>query len=127
MPVLNFKKRFAPDVESGKKRQTVRAMRKRPFKYSDRLYLYEGARTKKCRKLGEADVISVEDISILSNGSAFLSGKMLKLFHLDEIARRDGFGNWFEMWNWFQDVHGLPFEGQLIRWGSLIKEGLRNG
>ena len=51
MPALNFKKQFAEKVETGEKRQTVRAKRKRAFVVGDKLYLYTGMRTKYCRKL----------------------------------------------------------------------------
>ena len=34
----------------------------------------------------------------------------------DDIARADGFGNFFEMLEWFEREHGLPFEGIMIRW-----------
>jgi hypothetical protein len=43
----------------GLKRQTIRAIRKYPFKVGDKLYLYTGCRTKKVRKLGEATAVEV--------------------------------------------------------------------
>ena len=42
MALINFQKRFANDVESGKKRQTIRKQRKHPFKLNETLYLYTG-------------------------------------------------------------------------------------
>lgn len=51
MPLLNFELRFAGLIESGEKRQTIRAQRKYPIKAGDKLYLYTGVRTKNCRKL----------------------------------------------------------------------------
>ncbi len=53
MPSLNFQARFAPLVESGEKRQTIRAYRKdgRDPKRGDKLYLFTGMRTKACRPL----------------------------------------------------------------------------
>jgi len=48
MPTINFTK-FK--VESGEKRQTIRAVRKRPIKVGDKLHLYSGLRTKKARNL----------------------------------------------------------------------------
>jgi len=65
MPAYNFKERFAADVESGKKRQTIRRKRKRPTKPGDVLYLYVGMRTKRCRKLREAPCESVVSILIM--------------------------------------------------------------
>lgn len=62
MPALNFKKRFEPMIESGDKRQTIRAKRKdcRDPKEGQTLYLYTGMRSKGCRKLGEAPCLSSE-------------------------------------------------------------------
>lgn len=40
MPLLNFEYRFADKIESGEKRQTIRAPRKYPIKAGDKLYLY---------------------------------------------------------------------------------------
>jgi len=64
MPALNFKKQFIEKILSGEKKQTIRAMRKRPFKVGDRLYLYTWMRTRWCRKLGEAVCTKVEHIKI---------------------------------------------------------------
>ena len=118
MPGLNFKAQFAPLVESGKKRQTIRATRKYPIKVGDTLYLYTGMRTKQCRKLGEAvckeiagvviteEYISVFPVPCCPKDTASIS----------EIARADGFKSSGELVLWFKKTHGLPFEGQLIRW-----------
>jgi len=38
------------------------------------------------------------------------------LEHLDIFAILDGFTDWAEMIKWFEDTHGLPFEGILIKW-----------
>lgn len=55
MPALNYQKRFAPLVESGKKKHTIRACRKdgRDPRPGEVLYQYTGMRTKGCRKLRE--------------------------------------------------------------------------
>lgn len=53
MPALSFQKRFAKKVEAGTKRQTVRDRGVRDFKVGDRLFLFEGMRTKACRRLFE--------------------------------------------------------------------------
>lgn len=64
MPALSFQKQFADQVATGKKRQTIRAWRKRPFFTGDKLYLYTGLRTSSCRKLGEAVAARVVAIVI---------------------------------------------------------------
>ena len=53
MPALNFQAQFAPLVESGEKRQTIRAYRKdgRDPTPGCKLYFFTGMRTKACRPL----------------------------------------------------------------------------
>ena len=119
MPLLGFQKQFAPLVESGEKRQTIRAHRKRPFVKGDRLYLYTGLRTKQCRKLGEAVCTKVESIRIRTGGAVLLGSQLLGVRQIQRISRDDGFDNAEEMVQWFEETHGLPFEGQLIRWGRI--------
>ena len=99
MPALNFKAEFAPLVESGEKRQTIRKLRKdgRDPKVGDALYLYTGMRTKKCRKLGIAPCESVQPIEIDEYGCLWLQcpehEDSLLVVHAPElgyIAKRDG-------------------------------------
>jgi len=135
MPALNFQKRFAPLVESGEKRQTIRAYRKdgRDPKPGDTLYLYTGMRTKKCRKLGEAECKSARRIQLLDIESGErpltvtldsregwqdrpVAAYVLNPFQRSDVAERDGFADASEMFAWFEKTHGLPFEGLLIRW-----------
>lgn len=127
MPALNFKKQFAQDVEFGVKRQSVRAPRKdgRPHcKVGDTLKLYTGMRTKECRLLGEATVQQIAKVRI-EGTEMFLDGKRLySTLHSrdqfgqtdNEFAEADGFGSFMDMADWFQEVHGLPFEGVVIFW-----------
>ncbi len=117
MPALNFQAQFAPLVESGEKRQTIRAYRKdgRDPKAGDTLYLYTGMRTKACRKLGEAKCVSVQHIAF--DESELLIDNFGHWAHeADALARSDGFKAWPDMLAWFEKTHGLPFEGLLIRW-----------
>lgn len=109
------------------KRQTIRAMRKRGNpKSGDLLYLYTGARTKACRKLGVVRCGAVTGITITADGvylEAFGGGGRLPFaagwLHdegLAEFAQADGFSSWEQMRDWFAAAHGLPFTGQLIKW-----------
>jgi hypothetical protein len=119
MPILNFKKQFAEDVESGKKRQTIRATRKRPIKAGEKLHLFCGLRTKNCRRLALVECLSVSDIYITDvSGQVeiIIDGVFLSETGKEVIAARDGFKNLDEMIRFFWDTHGLPFEGQMIRW-----------
>jgi hypothetical protein len=117
MPALNFQARFAPLVESGKKCQTVRAMRKRPFKEGDTLYLYTGQRTKGCRLLIKRECTGSFDVEFNHNGQLlfFVDGKNV-IMDRDTFAKCDGFDSWAEMLEWFAVNHGLPFHGQVIYW-----------
>ena len=131
MPALNFQKQFVAAVESGKKCQTIRALRKdgRDPKPGDTLYLYYGMRTKQCRKLGEVECKSVDRIEILGIPRPWSWTEPRILLHprpaltlqilaseAEEYARADGFSGFDAMHDWFQKTHGLPFEGFLIRW-----------
>ena len=117
MPLLGFKKQFAPMVEAGTKRQTIRAKRKdgRNPKRGDTLYLYVGLRTKSCRKLGEAVCKSVQEICVDVKGIN-LSGDWLNDVAMMRIVRADGFQLWVEFLAFFRKEHGLPFWGLLIKW-----------
>lgn len=117
MPVFNFKKRFAPDIESGKKRQTIRAKRKdgRNPHVGDKLYLFVGMRTKGCRRLGEAICLNVRQITIDQEGIN-IEGRWLNPWEKLQIANADGFNCFTEMRIFFEKEHGLPFEGLLYNW-----------
>jgi len=131
MPALNFRKEFAGAVESGEKRQTVRAIRKdgRPHaKVGDTIKLYTGMRTKSCRLLAQATVSRIDSIRIEPT-EMFLSGTRLlsAIFSRDQIgftdnefAQSDGFSSFMDMADWFDDVHGLPFEGVVIYWDDPV-------
>lgn len=120
MPLLGYKKQFAPLVESGEKRQTIRAMRKRPFRTGDRLYHYEGLRTKACRKLSESDCTAAQDIVIDEKGDVYIDGRCLYESAKESFAYADGFRHpsslWAQMLQFFKKHHGLPFRGQLVKW-----------
>lgn len=119
MPLFNFQKRFADAVESGEKRQTIRAKRKNRPKIGQTAFLYTGCRTKACRKLGEHEITNVQDIYISEHEvllECYSSPTPMEISQLIKIAADDGFMNWHEMRDWFAKNHGLPFEGDLIKW-----------
>lgn len=123
MPLLGFKKEFVEQVVSGKKRQTIRAMRKRSFQEGDILYMYTGLRTKHCKKLFERKCLSVMNIRMYKNGdvSFFISGNLdtvLSIKEKESLAKRDGFKSFDKMYQFFEKNHGFPFCGQIIGWGK---------
>jgi hypothetical protein len=119
MPLIHFQERFADDVKSGKKRQTIRIERKRPIKPGDKLILgtWEGKPYRsKVRRLGEVVCKEVRDIVIFSNGEIRINGWPLSDLQRSMLAVDDGFSSAVEMVDWFEENHGLPFEGVVIRW-----------
>lgn len=114
MVALNFQRQFVGAVKSGRKRRTIRAMRKtgnpRP---GDKLQLYTGMRTKACHKIREATCTAVTAITIDQLGIT-LAGR--RIADADALARKDGFCGFAEMAGFFETQYGLPFAGQMIEW-----------
>ncbi|MDP2645459.1 MAG: hypothetical protein Q8P24_11000 [Desulfobacterales bacterium] len=123
MPLLGFKKQFAPMVEAGTKRQTIRAKRRdgRNPHPGDTLYLYTGLRTKQSRKIGEVICISVEEI-VITNAGINLSGVWLNNQQMMSIVRADGFTSWVDFRAFFEKTHHFMAIGDIDGfWGLLIK------
>ena len=118
MPALNFCNRFAPMVDAGTKRQTIRRERKRPIRIGDRLFLYQGMRTKACRKIGEAVCSGVQRIRV-GLVLTILDGEGLSYNAELELAVADGFECVEDFRAWFERRYGLPFDGVVIHWGEI--------
>ena len=122
MPGLNFHKRFADNVESGRKRQTIRAFRVIPIKPGDMLYLYTGLRTKYARKLGQYPAKSVELIHMHFNTKnddvVILKETVYSTqTELDQFAQADGFDDWQDLKAWWKKTHNKKvFKGTLTKW-----------
>jgi len=127
MPALNFQQRFAAAVESGEKRQTIRAVRALPLKVGDTLHLFTGMRTRACRRLGTVVCTEVTPFEIVSAGGWsiywVLDDQCMTNDECDALAKADGFASEYEMTEWFDRTHGLPFEGVLIRWEMQDERG----
>jgi hypothetical protein len=117
MPLLGFQKQFAPMVEAGTKRQTIRVKRKdgRNPKPGDLLYLYTGLRTKACRKIGMRWCLSVEEITVSWCGIC-VAGQWLTAEECEAMALADGFKTFQKMTEWFEKTHEADFWGLLIKW-----------
>lgn len=117
MVAFNFMERWADDVESGRKRSTIRARKRaRP---GDTLQLYTGQRTKKCRKLRDAVCAAVNEISIDVHGQFVairINGDLLPKEQARAIAIADGFDGVSAFAQFFDDNYGLPFRGWLHTW-----------
>ena len=122
MPALNFKKQFAPAVESGEKLQTIRARRQdgRDPVAGQTLYLYTGMRTKGCRKIGEVICKETQQITIEENGMIIIGTHQLCVGEEENLARADGFKSAAQFRDFFRDTHGLPFHGLIIKWNKTF-------
>jgi hypothetical protein len=126
MPDLNYSLPFAPLVASGQKRQTIRAMRKRPFVVGDALFHYVGMRTLACMRLGTSVAEDVLGIDILKDRAGRMltfredspNGGQRRLSHdeVDELATLDGFQSSAAFYAWFLPGTSFHFVGQLILW-----------
>ena len=130
MPSLNFQKEFVPAVRAmldkkyakrtgvKPKSTTIRALRKRPIRKGDQLFLYYAQRTKYCLKLGEARCLKTEDIIIRESTAAFYEIVVNKVQasheEIQKIAHADGFASALDMVTWFKKAYGLPWRGQRI-------------
>ena len=119
MPSLNYADQFAPLVESGRKRQSIRALRKRPFKAGDILYHFHGLRHPGSRRLGYSIAEEVTNIEIFA-ATIFLD-RRIKLDTVEEevLAAADGFDSVDAFYDWFYPDSGGYFTGQLIKWPTI--------
>lgn len=125
MVAYSFQPRFAPLIETGAKRQTVRGPRRRHARPGEPLQLYVGLRTPAPRKLVTPDppCLSVTplvlDVQPEPHGLAirgWLDGAPIA--DMEAFARADGFVDAADMTAWFRSVRGakrLP-DLVLIRW-----------
>lgn len=116
----NFKAQFVPLIQSGRKRQTIRALgKRRPPMPGEPLQLYTGLRTKEAHKLLDPDPLckTVKPLRI-DHGTVYLDGQRLTAGQAFELAQRDGFDSLVDFLKFFQETHGTVFEGILIEWGA---------
>lgn len=120
MPAYNFKDQFVELVRSGRKRTTIRQVRKkRPTRLGDRLFLFNRMRTNKCRLIKDTECIGLTPITILTgqcpavvlDGTRFLTAKQV-----EALACRDGFPSSAEFFAFFAKTYGPHFSGELIEW-----------
>lgn len=123
MPLIGFTV-FKDKILSGKKRQTIRVLRKKPVEVGDKLCLYWHLRQKDCEKLKEAHC--TEEFQIQFDSGFIFTDKVIKGSlncalsnkEKDRLAKKDGFKNAEEMLEWFyskyDDVEDRIF--QVIRW-----------
>ena len=115
MPVIGFKKHFKEAIISGEKRQTIRKQWIRPIKLGDTLFLSIGMRTKNYQRLKVAECTSVTPVTIRTS-SVTLDDRDLNAKEIEEFAKLDGFSTAQAFYDFFEENHGLPFEGEVIKW-----------
>ena len=146
MVAYSFNKGFVDPIASGRKRQTIRAPRRRHAQIGEQLQLYTGMRTKACRLIRD-DVVCVGlgevrfDLRPLADlpepGSArelarLLAERPVSLevngipieteFDQDEFAAADGFDNWR-----LGRTELSPFEAMVNFWMVTHGAGLFTG
>jgi hypothetical protein len=123
MVAYSFKARFERAILDGRKRQTVRADRKRHARPGEPVQLYRSMRTKSCKLLGVAPCTGVSPIRIDVAGDALeLHGvTTTRREGLDAFAQQDGFADWSELKAfWIENHPGVTiFAGWVIYWGPL--------
>lgn len=100
MVAYSFRPRFVAAIVSGRKRQTIRAARKRHARAGEAVQLYTGMRTKQCRLIGVATCEAVREIALdFEHNAVRIEGfaAMRTEARLNSIAVHDGFHDWEEM------------------------------
>lgn len=118
---------FIDKVLSGEKRQTIRcnSQKWKNVKAGDKLTLYTGLRTKKCRKLGEAVVESITPITLQSvddwvEAHTPLGDFMLYYPDLEDLSGRDGFDSVRDFFLFFYNTYiERELEMVVIRWADF--------
>ncbi len=123
MVAYSFKERFAEDIIALRKRQTIRANRKRHARPGERLQLFTGMRTAKCRKLLKDDPVCIDVVPIVIEvkdegiSGLRIDGWDYTYVESERFARADGFESLADMHSFWKAEHGIGrFEGVLISW-----------
>jgi hypothetical protein len=115
---INFSGRFADLVAQRIKRQTIRADKHNRYRMGTSLQLYTGLRTKNARKLTKDDPIVVGNLYVAIRPEYLTLGAPgTPKIDPDEFACADGFADYADMLEWFQDTYkAREFVGRCIRW-----------
>lgn len=114
--------RFVSMILSGEKLNTIRPTPKREIKPGDIIDFRQwSGKPYRSHQIKVVEV-EVEDVSSIEMdySHVVLRGNHLinwtQLDELNDFAKRDGFKDWFDMRDWFNNTHSLPFEGVIITW-----------
>lgn len=118
--VYGFAQEHAEAVASGRKRRTIRAVGKRRHAApGDKVRLYAGLRTKRCRLLADAVCTRQRAVSLTVEGGALTAAAVggRPVQNIAAFARADGFADAAGMGAFFQKLHGPgEFRGVMIEW-----------
>ena len=116
MRVILFQPRFEEPILQGIKGSTIRgkARCKEGDVLSLRLWIGKPYRSKQ-RELFKVACQATALVQINETGIT-LDGAVCSESERDAVVRREGFGSWSAMRDWFQNTHGLPYTGEMIIW-----------
>jgi len=116
MPAVNFYPRFADQVESGQKRQTIRL---RQFHPGATLYLLTGQRTAWCQRLGLGTVTRCRPVVVDFYNYVpriVIDDVALSMKQMEAFARADGFRDLDSFMDFFSDHYELPLAAWVTEW-----------
>jgi hypothetical protein len=135
MVAYNFQKAFAPLVESGQKRQTLRFPRRRDARPGEPLQLFTAQRTKYCRKLIDPDPICLEvspvtlqtcqtDETAPEGFQVLREGTLMDLEQLNQFCKADGFQGREDFWEFFANQYPEVIALPALRGIQVVAEML---
>ena len=125
MRVIIFQPQFAELVRSGTKMQTIR--KTALCKPGDTLSLRRRTGKPYRSKQETLRVVTCSEVLDVVIGDPrpdglVIDGREQVCSERARIARQDGFRCMTHMLDWFDEVHGLPFRGQMITWQNMTHE-----
>jgi hypothetical protein len=127
MPALGIQEPFVEQMLRGEKQMTIRAKGKHIYEAGQRLYFYQGLRTKHCEFVGWAILhnvvplrITEEGIEMMKHHAYALSPDKSLLITPNQLAQADGFHDFYDMCAWFQRHQRLPIDAQALIWSGAL-------
>lgn len=118
MRVILFKERFRDLILSGVKTSTIR--KKARCRAGDTLSLrcWTGRPYRSKQKTFATRICAQVMPVVIGEGGILLNGVPVNKAMREALAVKDGFDSFRDMEIFFKETHGLPFTGELIRWGE---------
>lgn len=118
MRVIMFKERFRDPILSGVKTSTIR--KKARCSAGDTLSLrcWTGRPYRSKQETFATRICSGVMPVVIEEGRIVMNGIPVDKAMRETLAVADGFASFRDMEDFFKETHGLPFTGELIRWGK---------